>query len=380
MIKGRNLLVSAVLVFLVLCGAYYWWIQSGRSYAEFEMTSERSVFIKAGTYTMGNIVGIQPYMVPADYRSADALYAKLNRYLSIAKKNGCFTSATVVVFPEYIGTWLVAINEKASVYTAETTEDALSTAAFSHPISFLANYFASDAKGRATEALFSLKAVEMAEAYQRVFSRLAAEYRATVVAGSIILPSPSIEAGVLQAGNGPLFNVSATFDATGMLAGPLTVKNFLTSEEKAFTVAGNSGQLPIVGTPAGNVATLICADSWYGDVYRVIADMNVDFVVVPSYLAGEKVWNQPWKGYNGAQPPANVSPDDIGTLTEGQAWQKYGMLGRAPEFGIQTGLNIFLRGQLWDLSTDGNPLVLSEGKPEMIEIPADGAAIVNLQF
>ncbi|MEQ8808299.1 MAG: hypothetical protein RIE59_04460 [Imperialibacter sp.] len=70
MIKGRNLLVSAVLVFLVLSGAYYWWIQSGRSYAEFEMTSERSVFIKAGTYTMGNIVGIQPYMVPADYRSA----------------------------------------------------------------------------------------------------------------------------------------------------------------------------------------------------------------------------------------------------------------------------------------------------------------------
>ncbi|MEQ8808300.1 MAG: nitrilase-related carbon-nitrogen hydrolase [Imperialibacter sp.] len=304
----------------------------------------------------------------------------MNRYLSIAKKNGCFTSATVVVFPEYIGTWLVAINEKASVYTAETTEDALSTAAFSHPISFLANYFASDAKGRATAALFSLKAVEMAEAYQHVFSRLAAEYRATVVAGSIVLPSPSVEAGVLQVGNGPLFNVSATFDATGMLAGPLTVKNFLTSEEKAFTVAGNSGQLPIVGTPAGNVATLICADSWYGDVYRVIADMNVDFVVVPSYLAGENVWNQPWKGYNGAQPPANVSPDDIGTLTEGQAWQKYGMLGRAPEFGIQTGLNIFLRGQLWDLGTDGNPLVLSEGKPEMIEIPVDGAAIVNLQF
>ncbi|MEQ8416663.1 MAG: nitrilase-related carbon-nitrogen hydrolase [Imperialibacter sp.] len=380
MIKGRNLLLSAGLVFLVLCGCYYWWVQSDRSYADFEMTSERSVFVKAGTYTKGNIVGIQPYMVPADYRSADALYAKLNRYLSIAKKNGCFTAATVVVFPEYIGTWLVAINEKASVYTAETTEDALSTAAFSHPISFLANYFASDAKGRATAALFSLKAVEMAEAYQHVFSRLAAEYRATVVAGSIVLPSPSVEAGVLQVGNGPLFNVSATFDATGMLAGPLTVKNFLTSEEKAFTVAGNSGQLPIVGTPAGNVATLICADSWYDDVYRVIADMNVDFVVVPSYLAGENVWKQPWKGYNGAQPPANVSPDDIGTLTEGQAWQKYGMLGRAPEFGIQTGLNIFLRGQLWDLGTDGNPLVLSEGKPEMIEIPADGAAIVNLQF
>tara|TARA_R110002012_G_scaffold68422_5_gene177926 strand:+ start:112613 stop:113647 length:1035 start_codon:yes stop_codon:yes gene_type:complete len=344
------------------------------------MTSERSVFVKAGTYTKGNIVGIQPYMVPADYRSADALYAKLNRYLSIAKKNGCFTSATVVVFPEYIGTWLAAIGEKASVYTVEKTEDALSTAAYSHPISFLTNYFVSDARDRAVAALFSLKAVEMAEAYQQVFSRLAAEYKATVVAGSIVLPSPSVEAGVLRVGRGPLINVSATFDATGKLMAPLTVKNFLTSEETAFIVAGNSSQLPVVGTSAGKVATLICADSWYDDAYRVIADKEVDFVVVPSFLAGENVWNQPWKGYNGGQPPANVSPDDIGTLTEGQAWQKYGMLGRAPEFGIQTGLNIFLRGQLWNLGTNGNPLVLSEGQPEMIEIPADGAAIVNLQF
>jgi predicted amidohydrolase len=380
MVKGRNLLFSVGLLGVVLGVAYYCWVQTGRSYAEFEMTSERSVFVKAGTYTKGNIVGIQPYMVPADYRSADALYAKLNRYLSIAKKNGCFTSATVVVFPEYIGTWLVAINEKTSVYTAGRTEDALSTAAYSHPISFLANYFASDAGDRATYALFSSKAVEMAEAYQHVFSRLAAEYQATVVAGSIVLPSPSVDAGVLQVSKGPLLNVSATFDATGKLMSPLTVKNFLTSEEKAFTVAGNSGQLPIVGTPAGNVATLICADSWYRDAYRVIANKEVDFVVVPSFLAGENVWNQPWKGYNGGQPPANASPDDIGTLTEGQAWQKYGMLSRAPEFGIQTGLSIFLRGHLWNLGTNGNPLVLSEGQPEMIEIPADGAAIVNLQF
>ncbi len=378
MIKGRNLLFSAGLVIAVLSLTYFWWVKADRSYAAFEMTSERSVFVKAGTYNKGNIVGIQPYMVPSDYRTADALYAKLNRYLSIAKKNGCFTPATVVVFPEYIGTWLVAINEKASVYTTKLSMEAMTTVAYCHPLSFLQGYLSSDQADKLTASLFKLKSQEMASAYQTVFSRLAREYNATIVAGSIVLPTPEIVNGVIQVDGGPLHNVSAIFDPSGELVKPLMIKKHLIDEEKTFTQTTTTEQIDMYTTTAGSMGALICADSWYSDSYEAVA--QADFVVVPSFLAGNEVWNQPWNGYNGDPAPANVSTNDIGTLTEGQAWQKYGMLGRAPEFGIKTGLNIFLRGQLWDLGTNGHPLILSDGQAEMIEIPADGAAIVNLQF
>lgn len=378
--KGRNLLFSAGLLLLAIAMAYFVWLGLGRSYEHFEMTSERSVFIKAGTYTKGNVVGIQPYVVPADYRTADALYAKLNRYLSIARKNGSFTPATVVVFPEYIGTWLVAVNEKTSVYEAATSSNAMKTVIMCHPLSFANQYLRSDADDKATAAVFALKAEEMAAVYQGVFGRLAREYNATVVAGSIVLPSPEVKGGQLMVGHGPLFNASAVFDMQGQLMEPLIMKRFLVEEEKAFTGVAEQASFPSFVTPAGRLAALVCADSWYEEGYQSLSKQGVDLVMVPSYLVGDDIWNKPWKGYNGGTPPANVSLDDIRSLTEGQAWQKYGLSGRAPASGFQTGINIFLRGRLWDLGTDGHPIILSEGKAEVIEIPADGAAIVNLRF
>ena len=378
--KGRNLLLSAGLLLLAIAAAYFGWLRSGRSYEHFEMTSERSVFIKAGTYTKGNVVGIQPYMVPADYRTVDALFAKLNRYLSIAKKNGSFTPATVVVFPEYIGTWLVAINEKAFIYEAATSRDAMKTVIMCRPLSFVSHYLRSDADDKATAAVFALKAEEMAAAYQNVFGRLAREHSATVVAGSIVLPSPEVKGGQLTVGNGPLYNVIAVFDEQGQLMEPLVVKSFLVEEEKAFTGVTEQASFPSFATPAGQLGALVCADSWYNEGYQSLSEQGVDLLVVPSYLVGDDIWNKPWKGYNSGTPPANVSPGDIGNLTEGQAWQKYGLPGRAPAFGLQTGINVFLRGQLWDLGTNGYPIILSEGTADVIEIPADGAAIVNLRF
>lgn len=370
----------AIVVITLLVAINYAWIRSGRSYDKFEMTSERSVFVRAGNYKSGNIVGIQPYMVPADYRNADALYRKLNRYLSIAKKNGSFTPATIVLFPEHIGTWLVAANEKASVYDESSSTAALRTIAMCHPLGFAFNYVSSSAADRSAAALFLTKGDEMAAAYQDIFGRLAKEYGATVVAGSIVLPSPRAEGGALKVGDGPLYNVSATFSPEGKLLTPLTVKRFPVDEEKTFLAAGSSADIPVFATPAGNLATLICADSWYEEGYEALKSKSVDVLAIPSYLAGNNLWNKPWQGYNGGVPPANVAAGDIGSLTEGEAWQKYGLPGRSPLYGFKTGINIFLRGQLWDLGTNGHPLILSDGEPEMITIPADGAAIVNLQF
>mgnify|MGYP000989722614 FL=1 len=56
----------------------------------------------------GNLVGIQVDMSPLDYATADTLRARLDGYLAAARAQGWLNERTIVVFPEYLGTWLVA--------------------------------------------------------------------------------------------------------------------------------------------------------------------------------------------------------------------------------------------------------------------------------
>lgn len=71
----------------------------------------------------GNILGVQAFMTPIDYASEANFRQKIEFYLIEAKKNKWLISErTIVVFPEYIGTFLVAANEKESLYQAKTLE------------------------------------------------------------------------------------------------------------------------------------------------------------------------------------------------------------------------------------------------------------------
>ena|GEM_PF-4008127 len=57
----------------------------------------------------------------------------------------------------------------------------------------------------------------------------------------------------------------------------------------------------------------------------------------------------------------NYARKDTGKLTEGQAWLRYAMVGRAqPETGIGKGINVFLWGNLWGLRSDGGTIVLNK--------------------
>ena len=64
---------------------------------------------------------------------------------------------------------------------------------------------------RFSEAQLRMKASRMADDYQRVFGGLARQFGVTLVAGSIVLPEPSLREGRLVAGDGPLYNVAVTF-------------------------------------------------------------------------------------------------------------------------------------------------------------------------
>ncbi|MHB0878052.1 MAG: nitrilase-related carbon-nitrogen hydrolase, partial [Anaerolineae bacterium] len=190
--KAKNI---ALALGTAAVSGYYLWSRGGRitptevgplyveSAAEFG-TDERR----------GNLLGIQAYMVPHDYASRDAFYAKLNGYMMEALKRDWLTSKTVVVFPEFVGTWLVLQGEKLNAFAADSTQEALKRVVLANLPSFLRYLPGAPAADAVKYSLFRMKAASMATTYDSVFSQLAREYGVTIVAGSIVLPAPEIAA------------------------------------------------------------------------------------------------------------------------------------------------------------------------------------------
>lgn len=330
---------------------------------------------------LGHLVGIQPDMRPADYATADHFRAKLGGYLDEVCSRGWLSERAVVIFPEHIGTWLVALGESEAAIRAPTIESAMRALVRRHPLAFAATMLRAalsrPASDLARYSLFRMKARRMAMVYQQTFAALARDYGVTIVAGSILLPSPRIANGRLSIGGGPLYNAAVVYGPDGRAHDQLTRKVYPIGSELPFTAKGTADQLPIYHTPLGKLAVLICADSWYPDTYRAIARQGAEFVAVPSFLTGNGIWDQPWRGYDGSAAPEGLRPEELDGLTEGQAWLRYALAGRLPQSGIRHGMNVFLRGQLWDLGSDGHTIAVQNG--QVIETArVEGAALVSV--
>ena len=228
----------------------------------------------------------------------------------------------------------------------------------SKPFQFLKYWNKAQAKNKVNEAIFAMEAEKMADIYQRTFSKLAAKYKVNIVAGSIVLPNPWVENEKLISSDAPLQNISAWFYPDGKIANNLIRKVFPIEEELSFTQAGNLAEIPVFETAMGNVASVICADSWYPEIYKTLHEKRVDILLVPSYSSPNEMWNRPWNGYNGRNAPQDVDLSDIGKLTEQNAWEKYSMLGRSHAANIAYGINTFLHGQLWDMTAAGDVFVI----------------------
>ncbi|HEX8680725.1 MAG TPA: nitrilase-related carbon-nitrogen hydrolase [Ardenticatenaceae bacterium] len=358
----------------------------------FATSAEPNICVVAapGTDTgRGNLLGIQPCMEPRDYATAESFRAKLDSYLAEAWRQGWLGGRAIVVLPEYLGSWLVVAGAHPSVYAAARVEDAMRRLIRDDLPGFARAALATWGRRRSEhapwpgafdwvkDALFRMRAPQMASIYHSVFSGLARDYGVTIVAGSLLLPAPTVKDGALKPGSGPLQNVSVLYHPDGRADSRLARKLFLITDEQPFTAPGTLADLPIFDTPAGRLGVVICADSWYPQVYKALEQHGMDFVAVPSYLAPDGVWQRPWQGYNGASPPADVDPADVGTLAEGEAWRKYALAGRIGASGARCGVNVFLRGSLWDLGADGASLAVRDGEVTEVPYTARGA-IVNL--
>jgi hypothetical protein len=73
-----------------------------------------------------------------------------------------------------------------------------------------------------------------------------------------------------------------------------------------------------------------------------------------------------------------VDAADRHRLTEGQAWIKYALSGRIHSSGARCGVNVFLRGKLWDHDSGGWPGALIKDAEIFVEERTDKAAILNV--
>jgi predicted amidohydrolase len=327
----------------------------------------------------GNLLGIEPYMVQQDYVSAESFYNKLRMYLTAAQHEQWLNEKTIVVFPEYIGSWLVLAGENQRVYQASTFSAAQQTLVFHNLWKFITALITSKEKSKAEATFFRMKATQMADIYHDTFSHLAKEFGITIVAGSIILPAPHISNGQLLLSNGPLYNVSLVYQPDGEPHPKPILKAFPTSEELTFMSYMSANKIPSFDTPAGRLGVLICADSWFPQAYASLKEQGISLLAIPSYAGfSTETWSDPWNGYSGWQAPTDVNIKDVKNITEGDAWKKYALAGRIHSSGAKYGVNVFLRGKLWDQDAGGWPATLVIDGEVFVEEQTDKAAILNL--
>jgi hypothetical protein len=328
----------------------------------------------------GNLVGIQPYLVAGDYVSAKTFHGKIDGYLRVARQKGWLSERTIVILPEYIGTWLILAGEGNTAVRSKTLNTGMARLLLQHLPAVIREYIRAKVKDRLAAALFRCKKDKMAGLYTEIFSSLARQYGVTLVAGSIVLPEARVENGKVVPGSGALHNTCAVFGVDGKALSPLVLKAFPITMELPFTAPSAVELLPSFDTPAGKLGVLICADSWYPQAYARLAEQGIDWLVVPSQLTAsgkDEDWDKPWRGYSGSSAPNDVDLNDIGRITEGQAWRKYAMAGRIAASDARCGMNVFVHGKLWDLGRLEGHTLLVDGST-INEVKTDGAALVNV--
>ena len=324
----------------------------------------------------GNLLGIQPELYPTDYQSPERLHRKLAAYLQQAQDQGLLNDKTIVVLPEHVGTWLMISGEKDELYQAPTLTEAMNWLAASNPLLFARAWLTAKGSNRLNDAHLRMKSKSMAKDYQALFGGLAKEFHVTLVAGSIVLPEPSIRDGQLKPGSGALFNSSVVFGRDGVPLGQPQRQMHPIFDQRDVLEGEDQHAINVVDTPAGRLGILIGSDSWYPDNYRKLDAQGAQLVAVPAFVVGHNVWDQPWSGYKGSSTPSSVSLKP-GEVSEGQAWHRLTLTAQPPANNALAGMSVFLRGQFWDKLSSGQSFLSSNGQ-QFADGEARGARLLNV--
>ena len=326
----------------------------------------------------GNVIGIEPYMEPLDYATPARFETKIDGYLKEAQNQGWIKEDTIILLPEHLGTWLAASNSGTRIYSACSTSSALRPLIAQNLPQFLKNLYIFDEADNVSAAFIRTQTAQTAQALNTVFSNLARKYSVTIVAGSSALMTPGVYPNALTYGHGPIFNTSFVFGPDGKAQVDAIRKVHPIPKEAGFTTPSSAAFLPTFNVGSYKMGTLICADSWFDDTVSYMAKEGVNLLLVPGYLEGTE-WNSPWQGYSTGDHDTDSSwRQDIGKITEGDAWIKYALPAKARKYGINWGMTVFLKGELWEQKGYGHAIIIENGTPHIGKSGSEGAAIYNL--
>jgi predicted amidohydrolase len=369
----RKLLAGALALVTIaaLCGYGFWTQQRPEGHYLSDLRIELALNHGVpGEH--GNLLGVEPLLFPSDYQNLQRLHRKLSAYLEQARAQGLVGPRTVVVLPEHIGTWLWARGEKNELYQVTRNRDAEQWLELSNPLRYGLAMLSANGDDRRADAHLRMKAQQMASDYQLLFGGLAKEFGVTLVAGSIVLPAPYVDQGVLHIGHGPLFNSSMVFAADGSLLGQPQHQQYPDSETRRYIHPGRDYPLQVVQTPAGRLGVLIGSDSWYPENQRQLQQQQVQLIANPVFLSGKGSWDAPWRG-NRHQDAAAELALQRGEVSEQTAWHR---LTQAAGDSVSS-MSVFMRGQFWEQGSDGQGFAHQSGEL-LAGPPSHGARLLNV--
>lgn len=370
----RKLLLSALALVVIagLCGYGFWTKQRpvGHYLSDLRIELALSEGVPADH---GNLLGVEPQLFPSDYQNLQRLHRKLAAYLEQARAQGLVNARTIVILPEHIGTWLWARGEKNELYHVTQRTEAWQWLELSNPISYGLAMLDAQGDDRRADAHLRMKAQQMASDYQQLFGGLAKEFGVTLVAGSIVLPSPYVERGTLRVGSGALYNSSLVFAGDGSVLGQPHLQQHPDGEVRRFIDSGTDQPPQVLQTPAGRLGVLIGSDIWYPSNQQQLANQSAQFIANPAFLGGKDSWSAPWRG-NRHQPLAATLPLKAGEISEADAWQQLTLSANPSDM---SSMSVFLRGRFWDLVADGQGFANHAGV-NLTGYSAPGARLLNL--
>lgn len=294
----------------------------------------------------GNLVGIQVFMVPADYSNEERFFRKLEGYLQEAQANGFLNGNTLIVLPEHIGTPLVLLDEEKKIYYQSE---------FSNVINILfKSYFLLIRENdslKISKKLFLKKASKMKETYIRVFSQLSKFYKTTILAGSIMLPNPKLENSQISIQGEELKNVSFIFDNGKIISNIIYKTQFSEMEGSIASSSASTNTIYQIPNLNHSLLILLSHDSLYNSYYSTSADI----ILSPS-LAYEKekiLWQNPLIS-DSFKGDKSLFLETDKNLSQEELWNKFGVAGKFQYLTNKVYMQVFFRGEFFGKKFIGN--------------------------
>jgi predicted amidohydrolase len=300
------------------------------------------------------LVAVQLEIGPEILAEGAAYRAHIEAAAARALADVASADARLVVFPEIAGHLALYALAPPAAHKAKTLAAALAASAVRRPLDVLRGV-ATTRLLDARHAVLAALAPDGERFWKSVFGPLARRHAAYVVAGSYLRLGP----------DGELTNASLLFGPDGRLLATTDKVNLVPGMEDGarggLALARGHLEVPIVQTPMGKLATLVCYDA-FREAHtpferfqplgpRLVARGGVDIVANPA--ANPWPWQQRWK-----------YADEGETCSRAEQWETEGLCGslRAAPFA-RFGVTAHLVGKVLDLAF--------EGRSEIVERAGD---------